>query len=205
MPVVTDYPTLVQEAAYRVSRDDLDWSSFVQAAHLRILRELPDVTHIAATTVTTTNGRASVPANFVTFVGASTDAGGPLMLTTVELVTQRAAIMRDGIPRWIAVDADEFVFAPVPGNGTVVSLRFQTRPPLPTELAPTSYVLTHHPLLYVYGTIAAAGLKLQDEALTSQYEALFAREIEEVRKYEQRRRLSGLSLSVQNTVGLAPP
>jgi hypothetical protein len=205
MPAITDYTSLVAACADQVTRDDLDWALFVQSAHIRILRELPEVFDVVSATLTASGERVALPSGFCALVSAKTDQGGALSLTSPEIRQANSIAYSAGLPRWASIEANEIVFAPVPATSTAVRIVYRAVPTLPSAATPTNDVLTAHPFVYLYGALCEAARKLQDEALEAKYEALFQRETDEIHLAEQARTYGGTVPAPLSVFGASPP
>ena len=65
----------------------------------------------------------------------------------------------------------------------------------------SNIILTRHPDVYLYGSLAAASVYLLDDAKTSTYEQLFNRAIDEIKKEEERGKHAGSALQMKSDYG----
>lgn len=103
-----------------------------------------------------------------------------------------------GLPVQYTIIGSEFQFGPIPSSNTsyTVEIAYYESLPALTVAANTNWLLTRHPLLYLYGALSVAGDDTQDPR-ASQWNALFAQHMESARKSDKRARWSGSTLSMK--------
>ncbi len=71
-----------------------------------------------------------------------------------------------GIPRVYSISDGQLAFAPIPATGSGVSITYIRRVPALTATAPTNWMLSLAPEVYLYGSLLAAeGYLMNDERL----------------------------------------
>jgi hypothetical protein len=101
-----------------------------------------------------------------------------------------------GIPVQYTIIGGEFQFGPIPSGSYTAEIAFYKTIPALTKDAPTNWLLTRHPMLYLYGALSIAGDDTQDQR-AQQWNALFAQHMESARKSDKRARWSGSTLSMK--------
>lgn len=103
-----------------------------------------------------------------------------------------------GIPVHYTIIGGEFQFGPIPSATTSYTIEIAYYESLPalTTAANTNWLLTRHPLLYLYGALSIAGDDTQDPR-AAQWNALFAQHMDSARKSDKRARWSGSTLSMK--------
>lgn len=174
---ITDYPSLLANVEAYLARDDLQAfaPTFIQMAEDRFNTDLKVVDmHKATGDVTVVDDGVDKPADFIDWVAVRWKpvAGSlqrPLYLAYRESDSPefRNRHRPTGVPQFYTVLAGRVVLAPpIPGT---VNLTYYARLPALTAAAPTNWLITKAPMIYLYGTLLEAMLFQKDEDRAAQW------------------------------------
>jgi hypothetical protein len=201
---ITNYATLVAAVAYYVTRSDLDLEVFVQAAHVRLCREVRSLLWVQTATVTVATERVAVPDGFRSIVAAK--IGDYVLQSVTPTERQRLAFeLEAGTPAFVSIEGAFFAFAPIPSVSQSMTLQYVGTPALLSDTATTNALLTRYPMAYLYGTICEVARKLQDNEMMTIYEGLTSREIEEINSQDRNDAMGAGPLVPRGSSGLYPP
>ena len=201
---ITNYATLVAAVAYYVTRSDLDLEVFVQAAHVRLCREVRSLLWVSTASVTVATERVAVPVGFRSIVAAK--IGDYVLQSVTPTERQRLAFeLEAGTPAFVSIEGAFFAFAPIPSVSQSMTLQYIGTPAILSDTETTNALLTHYPMAYLYGTICEVARKLQDGEMMASYENLMAREIEEINSQDRNDAMGAGPLVPRGSSGLYPP
>ena len=201
---ITNYATLIAAVAYYVTRSDLDLEVFVQAAHVRLCREVRSLLWVQTASVTVATERVAVPTGFRSIVAAKI---GDFVLQPVSSAErQRMAFeLSAGTPAFVSVEGAFFAFAPIPSVSQTMTLQYIGTPAILSDTATTNALLTRYPMAYLYGTICEVARKLQDGEMMASYENLMAREIDEINSQDRNDAMGAGPPGPRGSSGIYPP
>lgn len=149
---------------------------FVANAEADLSRNL-QAKQMERTTVATLEGASiSLPADCIEplHVTLLTNPRRPLQSITVDRADIEAERLRGSLPRFYDVVGNVLSVVPAPSGSMQVQLVYRQRIPALTDAAPSNWLLTLAPDLYLYATLAVAAgwAKASDEAAQYRQEAL---------------------------------
>lgn len=204
MALVTDYATLVTAVGDFLNRADLATfiPNFLQNAENTLYKKLRIRAMENALSVTTAAGIAAVPTSpvFLELKYAYVNQSPVVPLSRIpaeqifELSPNRTITKT---PRFIAVDATNFIFAPYPTDGLTIKGIYYGRLTALSGANTTNWFTTYAPDLLLYGSlIEAAPFLLGDERIQT-WNAFYQRAYDAVSSEERRQQQSGGKLSTR--------
>lgn len=201
---ITDYDSLAAAVAYYVTRDDLDLSVFVQAAHIRLCREVRSLVWVKIGSVTVAAERVAVPTDFRSIIAAKI-GNYVIQPVTPQERMKLAFELSAGTPSFVSVEGAFFAFAPIPSTSQTMTMQYIGTPSILSDTETTNALLTRYPMAYLYGTICEVARKLQDGEMMAAYENLMAREIDEINTQDRNDALGAGPLVPRGSSGIYPP
>lgn len=170
---------------------------FVFLAEARIARDLRLTRQLVSSDLTTTAGVATLalPSDWLESLAAELVGFGPIETCGIEAL--EAVWGEDGgMPRQCAIRGSTLVLYPVPDGAYTLRLVYWQKLALSDD-ASTNWLLTNHPGVYLYATLAEAEPYLVNDPRAATWEAKYQQEREGLRAADQNARFSG---SVLRTV-----
>lgn len=174
LPPVTDYPSLVANLSDYIARDDLEgyYPTFIQLAEKRLnsgLKALGMQGEVALTASAT--GEVALPTDYIEWVSLSWMAanGRPRRLRYVEPNSPEFTFRHrpNGDPQFYTVSANMLRLAP--GRAGNLELVHYKRIPSLTADAPTNWLITTAPQLYLYATLGESYVFQKDETRAAEW------------------------------------
>ena len=193
---IGDYASLVAKVKLWLDRDDLDamMPTFIGIIEPYLNRTLRTPDMEAVTYPVATGGVFTLPADCLAVRGVSV-AGRPL--DAMSPASQMAAF---GSPQGIvggcatsySIRGNVVTLAPGGPTGTVTAtLLYCQRIPALTFSAPTNWLLTSHPDIYLYGTLAQAEAYIENPDRAAQWTSLFDGAVESLVEAAGKTRFGG--------------
>lgn len=185
---ITTYAELQTAIADWLNRSDLTARipDFITLAETRINRELRAREQQVIATANVDTPFFALPGDFLEFKSFRiTDTGGnayELMLATPEQIS--AALAENSVsntPRFVTIIGDQFQLWPSPDQLYVGSLAYVRKVPALSDAAPTNWLLTDAPDVYLYGSLMSAGPFLRDSEALVTFKTLFDEALEAIR------------------------
>lgn len=168
--------------------DDVD--RFIDLAEQRFNAKLQHRRQMTSTTLTMdANGEASLPPDYVAFARATGIEGArrvPLIECSPEWMTDEYPTTVGGIGRHIAIDGGTVRVRPV--TSSVDLHYYQEIPPL-TNAAPTNWLLTGYPGLYLAAALYEAALWYDDPEGAARYTAQLNDQLDQLHERDRRERM----------------
>jgi hypothetical protein len=185
---ITTYSELQAAIADWLNRSDLTARipDFITLAETRINRDLRAREQQVIATANVDTPFFALPGDFLEFKSFRiTDTGGnafELMLATPEQIS--AALAESSVsntPRFVTIIGDQFQLWPAPDQMYVGSLAYVRKVQALSDAAPTNWLLTDAPDVYLYGALMSAGPFLRDNEALVTFKTLFDEAIEAIR------------------------
>jgi hypothetical protein len=185
---ITTYSELQAAIADWLNRSDLTARipDFITLAETRINRDLRAREQQVIATANVDTPFFALPGDFLEFKSFRiTDTGGnafELMLATPEQIS--AALAESSVsntPRFVTIIGDQFQLWPAPDQMYVGSLAYVRKVQALSDAAPTNWLLTDAPDVYLYGSLMSAGPFLRDNEALVTFKTLFDEAIEAIR------------------------
>ncbi len=194
MPIST-YPELVTELEAYLNRADYTprIPTFIQLTEARLNRLLDDPEMEVRATATGTGQYTTLPADFKRMVGVSTGNDFALeQISGAQLTSFDQTVT--GSPRFYAIADGSISFAPINSAANISMLYIRRIPPL-TVAAPTNWLLTMAPDLYLYGALLQAHLFGWFDERLPIFKGAFDEAIDEMRSDASTRRWGSAPLA----------
>lgn len=194
MPI-TNYATLQTAVADFLNREDLTAAipTFIQLAEATFNRKLRDYRMEARALAPFNEPFELLPSGWLKTVRLSLDGKGPLeLLSPQEMMEYKARTWESGDPRFFTHTATQIELWPAPtaetGQGELVY--FSAIPAL-SDAAPTNWLLTVSPDLYLYGALLHSAPYLSDDPRIAIWGGLHADILATMNEESERARFSG--------------
>jgi hypothetical protein len=177
---ITTYSELQSAVADWLNRSDLTARipDFITLAETRINRDLRAREQQVIATANVDTPFFAIPGDFLEFKSFRiADTGGnafELMLATPEQISE--ALTESSVsstPQFVTIIGDQFQLWPAPDQMYVGSLAYVRKVPALSDAAPTNWLLTDAPDVYLYGSLMSAGPFLRDNEALVTFKTLF--------------------------------
>lgn len=185
--MIEDRAGLISAVGDYLDRDDLAAKAptFIQVAEARLNRLLDDPEMEAIWETAAAGDFTPLPADFGSMVSIST-GDGPLLATgPVEFAAYDTTIT--GAPRHYVIADGSISFWPGTSTANIRMIYRRRLPPL-TEAAPTNWLLSLAPDVYLYGALVQASAFLAEDDRLSLWKGAFDEAIAELRADGNRRK-----------------
>lgn len=201
-----NYNDLQDAVASWLARDDLSVEiiDFIRLAEVRIQQELK-LTYVDATTTgnfVADQNYIDIPADCLEVRTVTVDSSPPVVISIVtkELLPTIRNNESGNTPYAGCQHGRKFELAPVPGDTTAYTMDYHGSITALTTGAPTSWLLTTHPNLYLYGALLEAEPFLANDPRMQTWERQFEKAAAALRRQEWRSRTGGGALIVRPDV-----
>jgi hypothetical protein len=197
------YSDLQASVANWLHRSDLTSiiPDFIALAEARIARDLRIRNQIASTTLLTAAGVQAValPTGWLEFenitITSSPDIS-PVFVNIQHLNKNYPNNDYTGVPQVYTIEANTIMFGPIPDAAySVPVLYYKKFDPLSTT--PTNWLLTNHPSIYLYATMAEAMTYTQEDERVAFWEQKYAKDVQDLQTADDAAQFSGSALSVK--------
>ena len=97
--------------------------------------------------------------------------------------------------------ADELQLGPIPGSVQTIEMLFYKKFDALTALAPTNWMITNAPDVYLYGCLLEAEPFIMNDPRVQLWATAFKQSITDIQEQDNKDRHSGSALRVMNTSG----
>ena len=201
MPL-SNYSELQTAVANWMARNDLAGDpikDFIRLCEAELKRKIDDLRTEARVTIATVGGTAtiSLPSDYNGVRELYYDTAQrryPLSLKTPFELDSYGYPSLTGVPKFYTIERDVIRFSPIPDSVYNISLLyFQTLPSL-TDAAPTNWLLTQSPDIYLYGSLVQAEGYIKNDARMATWRTLYENAVNQLMEQSDRRRYSGTPL-----------
>lgn len=191
--MITTYTELVAAVGDWLDRGDLAVraGTFIQLVEARLNRLLEDPNMEVRLSGTAVSDATPLPADFGSMVSISTGSGNLEAVGSVELAGYPSIT---GSPRAYGIVNNSLFFAPR-NPSTPYTLVYRRRIPALTDAAPTNWLLTLAPDLYLYGALLQAEAFLSEDSRVALWKAAFDEALSELQTDGSRRKWGAGPLS----------
>lgn len=185
---ISTYTELQTSIANFLARDDLTSviPDFIQLAEARMSRELETRSQEKRAVASTVIGDEfiSMPTDLrkIRLVKLNTDPVDVLNYASPQDYYEEYASSGGGRPKIYTMIGTEIGLRPIPDSVMNVEIIYSEDVSALSSTNATNTVLTRHPDTYLFGSLSAAYMFLMDEQRATQYDAIFTRSMEEVKK-----------------------
>lgn len=174
LPPITNYTSLVANLSDFIARDDLEgyYPTFIQLAEKRLNSGLKALGMQGEAQLTAdASGEVTLPNDYIEWVSLSWAAanGRPRRLRYVEPNSPEATFRYrpNGDPQFYTISANTIRLTPGRA-GALELVHYKRIPPLTVD-APTNWLITTAPQLYLYATLGEAYVFQKDEARAAEW------------------------------------
>mgnify|MGYP003679335447 FL=1 len=205
---ISNYSELQTAVANWLDRDDLaaripEFIALCEARFNRSLRiRAMETLDISVDTVGGTS-TVALPTGYVQMrdISLITSPITQLQYVTPEIMNRLNAGSLTGKPETYTIIANNILFGPTPDSAYDISmLYYKTFDPL-TALAPTNWVITNAPDVYLYGALLEAEPFLMNDQRVQLWATALTQSITTLQEQDNKDRHSGSALRVMNTGG----
>lgn len=185
---VTTYAELQSAIANFLARSDLTANipDFITLAEARMSRELETRSQEKRATASTTAGDEfiSLPTDLrkIRLVKTNTSPVEVLEYATPSTYYDTYSATAGGNPEIYTVIGTELALRPIPSSVITIEIIYSQDIASLSDSNTSNTILARHPDAYLYGSLAQAHIFLLDEARATQYDALFSRAMNEIRR-----------------------
>lgn len=207
-PGITDYPSLMQAVADFLNRQDLAsyLPMFVQLAETRMKADLRIRPMEQAVSMATQAGVATVPlpTGYVQsrrlIIEDAPEAPLDYLSPTQFYAVHDPAIQ--GKPAAFTIEGENLVLGPVPNGAYTLSMGYYGYLTPLSNNNPINWLLTNFPNLYLFGSLIAAELFIQDDPRFPLWKAQYDEAAAKLQMNDSEDRHSGGALTVRSDVAL---
>ena len=200
---LANYADLTASVANWLNRTDLTAiiPDFVAMAESDISRDLRLRKQIVASTLATVGGVRGtlLPADWLEFENVSLLTAPERQLTYAPVEHLDVVYPNNGYsgaPSLYTIEGDQVLFGPTPDGVYQVGFLYYSRF-TPLSIAPTNWLLTNHPTVYLYSALEQASIFLKDKSGAAEYKALYEQVVADLQKQDDRAQHSGSTLRVR--------
>ena len=204
---ISNYTELKTAVANWLDRDDLtdripEFIALAEARFNRVLRIRAMESKQTASTVAGQQNLA-LPARFVQMrnVQINTSPVTPMQYVTPEIFDRLYGGSSSGTPKFYTVIANELQLGPKPDSVQTIEMLFYETFPVLSDAAPTNWVITNAPDVYLYGALLEAEPFIMNDARVQLWATAFRQSIADIQEQDNKDRHSGSALRVMNTGG----
>ena len=202
---ISNYSELNTAVANWLDRDDLtdripEFIALAEARFNRLLRIRAMETKQTASTVASQRNLA-LPTNFIQMrnLQINTSPITSLEYITPEIYDRLYGGSGTGTPKAYTILADEIQLGPIPASAQTVEMLFYKRFDALTSSAPTNWVITNAPDVYLYGCLLEAEPFIMNDPRVQLWATAFQQAISDMQEQDNKDRHSGSALRVKNT------
>ena len=205
---ISTYSELQTAVANWLDRDDLtdripEFITLCEARFNRSLRiRAMETLDISVDTVSGTS-TVALPTGYVQMrdISLITSPITQLQYLTPEIMNRLNASSRTGKPETYTIIANNILFGPTPDAVYDISMLYYKTFDALTALAPTNWVITNAPDVYLYGALLEAEPFLMNDQRVQLWATALTQSINTLQEQDNKDRHSGSALRVMNTGG----
>jgi hypothetical protein len=204
---ISNYSELKDAVANWLDRDDLtaripEFISLAEARFNRALRLRAMETKQTASTVAGQQNLA-LPTNYIQMrnLQINTSPVTPLQYVTPEIFDRLWGGNMTGTPKMYTILADELQLGPTPASVQTIEMLFYKKFDALSDAAPTNWVITNAPDIYLYGALLEAEPFIMNDARIPVWAGGFQNSVAALQDQDNKDRHSGSALRVMNTGG----
>ena len=205
---ISNYSELQTAVANWLDRDDLaaripEFITLCEARFNRSLRiRAMETLDISVDTVSGTS-TVALPTGYVQMrdINLITSPITQLQYLTPEIMNRINAGSLTGKPETYTIIADNILFGPTPDAAYDISMLYYKTFDALSDAAPTNWVITNAPYVYLYGTLLEAEPFLMNDQRVQLWATALTQSINTLQEQDNKDRHSGSALRVMNTGG----
>ena len=204
---ISTYSELNTAVANWLDRDDLtdripEFIALCEARFNRLLRIRAMEYKQTASTVSGQRNLA-LPTGFIQMRNLQINASPivPMQYVTPEIYDRLYGSTLTGTPQMYTIIADEIQLGPIPGSVMTIEMLFYKKFDAITSVAPTNWMITNAPDVYLYGCLLEAEPFIMNDPRVQLWATAFKQAIADIQEQDNKDRHSGSALRVMNTSG----
>lgn len=200
---IATYSELKSAVARWIKRTDLDSviPDLIALAEARISRDLRLRQQVKNTTLTTTPGVQGItlPADWLEFENINLVANPPRNLTYVNIEHLEVKYPGDftGLPAVYTMEGDKLLLGPVPDGAYPLDVYYYARFDALSDTTPTNWLLTNHPSIYLFATLAEAEPFVVNDERSVLWEGKYTKDMLKLKEQDDAAMFSGSALRVR--------
>ena len=204
---ISTYSELQTAVANWLDRDDLtdripEFIALAEARFNRVLRLRSMESKQTASTIAAQRNY-NLPASYIQMRNfqLNTSPITTLSYVTPEIYDRLWGGSQGGTPKFYTIVADEISLGPVPGSVITMEMLFYKRFTDLSDAAPTNWLLTNAPDIYLYGSMLEAEPFIMNDERVSLWSSALSEAVSQIQEQDNKDRHSGSALRVMNTSG----
>ena len=204
---ISTYSELQTAVANWLDRDDLtaripEFIALAEARFNRVLRLRSMESKQTASTIAAQRNY-NLPASYIQMRNfqLNTSPITTLSYVTPEIYDRLWGGSSGGIPKFYTIATNEISLGPVPGSVVTMEMLFYKRFTDLSDAAPTNWLLTNAPDIYLYGSMLEAEPFIMNDERVPLWSAALSEAISQIQEQDNKDRHSGSALRVMNTSG----
>ena len=204
---ISNYSELQTAVANWLDRDDLtaripEFIALAEARFNRVLRLRSMESKQTASTIAAQRNY-NLPASYIQMRNfqLNTSPITTLSYVTPEIYDRLWGGSQGGTPKFYTIVADEISLGPVPGSVITMEMLFYKRFTDLSDAAPTNWLLTNAPDIYLYGSMLEAEPFIMNDERVSLWSSALSEAVSQIQEQDNKDRHSGSALRVMNTSG----
>lgn len=199
---ITNYTDFQTEVANYLARSDLtnQIPTFTRFAEDRLSRELRvnDMLKVVTTTLTSTDGTASLPNDFleVREIHFNSNPVGDVIFQSPDLFFRNQVTTTSGFPVYFTILDNQFQFAPVPNGSSEIQMLYYARPPYLSSTQTSNIYIANYPDALLYATLAEASAYLMDDVSLQRWATMYDRSINNIKQNDLSKKNAYTTISV---------
>lgn len=174
--------------------------TLIQLAEARLARDLRVRSMLQFGTLTASGSTVSLPADFLEFKSlVYQDNAKPLSTGTVEQVLMERSRVAADRPVYAVVSGAELLLGPAPSEAFVINSAYYAKPAALDGDADTNWLLTNHPGLYLWASLAEAEPFMMNDARVGIWEGKYAAEKQALTDADKASEYSATGLSINQS------
>lgn len=196
---ITTYSELKTAVADWLNRSDLTSAipNFISLAEAQMSRQIRHRKMVMRATATMDTPYFAVPADWKETIRfqLNTNPITPLLYVTPEqLLEDSMSYSSAGQPMFFTTIGQQFEVLPQPDGSYDAELLYYSKLTPLSDAAPTNWLLTESPDIYLYGTLAQSAPYLKEDERTAIWTSLYEKMVEDMRIADERARIGSSKL-----------
>lgn len=196
---ITTYSELKTAVADWLNRSDLTSAipNFISLAEAQMSRQIRHRKMVMRATATMDTPYFAVPADWKETIRfqLNTNPITPLLYVTPEQLLEDSQVYTSaGQPMFFTTIGQQFEVLPQPDGSYDAELLYYSKLTPLSDAAPTNWLLTESPDIYLYGTLAQSAPYLKEDERTAIWTSLYEKFIEDMRIADERARIGSSKL-----------
>ena len=196
---ISTYSELRATVADFLNRDDLTATipSFISLAEAALNRRLRSPEMVTRATATLDTPYFAVPVDWKETIRfqLNTNPITPMLYVTPEQLLEDSLVYSAAAqPMFFTTIGQQFEVLPQPDGSYEAELLYYAKLPALSDAAPTNWLLTESPDIYLYGTLAQSAPYLKEDERTGIWTSLYEKLVEDMRIADERARIGSSKL-----------